>query len=187
MAVYDLEEQEQLEALKSWWKTHGNLITYAVLAVVLVFAAWQGYRYWQQSKSANAAQAYAQLDKAARAKDGKKVRDSAALIMKEFPNSGVAGMAALMGAKAAFDANDLKSAREQLQWAADKSRDETLRATARLRLAGVLLDEKSYDDALKQLASGFPESFAGLVADLRGDVLTAQGKLTDARAAYKLA
>jgi len=56
---------------------------------------------------------------------------------------------------------------------------------ARLRLAGLLLDEKAYDDALKQLGASRPDAFAALFADRRGDVLIAQGKRDEARAAYK--
>jgi len=51
----------------------------------------------------------------------------------------------------------------------------------------VRLDEKQYDDALRLLDQPHPESFAGLYADMRGDILVAQGKLPEAKAAYKLA
>lgn len=187
MAVYDLEEQEQLDAVKRWWRTNGNRVTWAVTAVAVALAGYQGYRYYQGQQTLKAADAYAQVEKAVRAKDNKAALEAAARLEREFAGTGFAGMAALAAAKAAFDQKDLKAAREHLQWAADKAGDETLRATARLRLAGVLLDEKNHDAALAQLNGSFPESFAGLVADARGDVLTAQGKPAEARAAYKLA
>lgn len=187
MAVYDLEEQEQLDALKRWWRDNGTKVTTLVAVVAVALAGYQGYRYYRGTQGQKAAQAYAELEKAVRAKDGKKILETGALIVKEYPSSGFAPMAALNAAKASFDAGDLKSAREHLQWAADKSNDETLRATARLRLAGVLLDEKNFDGALAQLNGAFPESFAGLVADARGDVLAAQGKPGDAKAAYRQA
>jgi predicted negative regulator of RcsB-dependent stress response len=95
-------------------------------------------------------------------------------------------MAALVAAKSAFEANDLKSAKAQLQWAVDHGADE-FKAVAKVRLAGVLLDEKAYDEALKVLAGDVPAQFAGAVADRKGDVLAAQNKLTEARAAYKAA
>ena len=82
---------------------------------------------------------------------------------------------------------DRSSAQSELQWVVDHARDEDLEATARLRLAGVLLDQKKYDDALKVLDAKHPESFDGLFADLTGDILAAQGKPAAAKAAYQRA
>lgn len=187
MAVYDLEEQEQLDALKSWWRTNGTIVAAAVAAVAVAAAGFQGYRYWRSSQALQASEAYAQLEKAARANDGKKIEELGTLILRDYPSSGIATMAALTAAKTSFESGNLQGAREKLQWVVDKAGDESLRATARLRLAGVLLDEKNYDGALAQLNGSFPEGFSGLVADARGDVLVAQGKLAEAKTAYKLA
>jgi len=94
-------------------------------------------------------------------------------------------MAALVAAKISFDAGDLKSAGSQLEWATEHARDEETAAVAHLRLAAVRLDERRYDDALAALGEKHPESFDGLYADLRGDVLVAQGKIEEARVAYR--
>lgn len=187
MAVYDLEEQEQLDALKSWWRSNGNSVTWVALAIVLAAAGYQGYRYWQNSQAQKASDAYAQLSKAVRGNDAKKVREVGTQIAQDFSGNGFAPMAALAAAKASFDSGDLKSAGAQLKWVIDNSKDEELRATARLRLAAVMLDEKNYDGALGVLNEKSPDSFAGLMADARGDVLAAQGKREEARTAYKLA
>jgi predicted negative regulator of RcsB-dependent stress response len=93
----------------------------------------------------------------------------------------------LAAAKSAFDANDLKTAKAQLQWVISKGNDAAYKALARIRLAGVLLDEKSYDEGLKLLAEDFPPSFAPLAADRKGDILVAQNKKAEARAAYQSA
>ena len=92
-------------------------------------------------------------------------------------------MAALVAAKSAFDSSDLKTAKAQLQWAAEHG-NEDIQAIARLRLSAVLLDEKAYDEGLKLLAGSFLPQFASAVADRRGDILVAQNKLEDARKAY---
>ena len=92
-------------------------------------------------------------------------------------------MAALAAAKTAFEANDLKAAKAQLQWAADNGNDE-YKSIAKLRLAGVLLDEKAFDEALKVLNGTFLPQFGAEVNDRKGDVLVAQNKLNEARAAY---
>ena len=66
------------------------------------------------------------------------------------------------------------------------AKDDEYKQLAKLRLAGVLLDEKAYDEALKLLENP-PAAYAALFADRRGDVLVAQSKVADARTAYKLA
>jgi predicted negative regulator of RcsB-dependent stress response len=96
-------------------------------------------------------------------------------------------MAALSAAKASFETGELDDARKNLEWAMEKAREEEMRDVARLRLAGVLLDEKKYDEALKLLSAKSVDAYASLYADLRGDVLAAQGKTADARAAYQMA
>jgi predicted negative regulator of RcsB-dependent stress response len=96
-------------------------------------------------------------------------------------------MAALRAAKSFAVANDLANAKQRLQWVVDKARDEEMRDVARLRLAGVLFDEKSHDEALKLLDAKHVAAFDGLYADLRGDILAAQNKRAEARAAYQIA
>jgi predicted negative regulator of RcsB-dependent stress response len=95
-------------------------------------------------------------------------------------------MAELTAAKSAFDANDLKGAKAQLQWVAEHGNDE-YKAVAKIRLAGVLLDEKAYDEALKTLGGEVPAQFKASVEDRKGDILAAQNKLAEARTAYQAA
>ncbi|MSQ59470.1 MAG: tetratricopeptide repeat protein [Betaproteobacteria bacterium] len=187
MAVYDLEEQETLDSLKSWWKRQGHYVAGGLMVVALAAAGTQGYRYWRNTQTVKAGEVYAQLEQAVRDNDAKKVREVAGHISESYASTGYAAMAALAAAKASFEAGDLKSAAAQLKWVVDNSKDEELRAVARLRWAGILLDEKNYDAALAQLNEKHPESFGALFADARGDVLVAQGKPGDARTAYKLA
>src|SRR5437868_3715485 len=62
--------------------------------------------------------------------------------------------------------------------------DEGYKAVARLRLAALLVDAKQYDEALKQLAEGYPPEFEALAADRRGDVYSLQGKKPEAKNEY---
>jgi predicted negative regulator of RcsB-dependent stress response len=185
--MYDLEEQEQIDALKAWWRENARLVIVAALAAILAAAAVSGWRWYRDTQSTKAAALYAVLDKAMRANDTKQVKEVSAQLIDQYGGTAYGPMAALVAAKADFDAGDLASAAGRLTWAAEHGRDEGVRAVARLRLAGVRLDEKKYDEALKVLEGSHPESFAGMYADLRGDTLFAQGKTGDARAAYKLA
>jgi predicted negative regulator of RcsB-dependent stress response len=187
MAVYDLEEQEQLAELKSWWHRHGNKVTSFVLALALAAAAWQGWQWWQRSQSAQASAIYAGLQQAAEQKDAKRARELAGELIDKYASTSYAGMGALLAARSQVDQDDSKNARVQLAWAAENAKDAGLRELARLRLATVLLDDKAYDEALKQLEAEPSMPFAPRHADLRGDILAAQGKLKEAAAAYDAA
>jgi predicted negative regulator of RcsB-dependent stress response len=122
-----------------------------------------------------AATLYEQLDRSERAGDHKKVRDIAAEITAKYGSSPYGAFAALAGA------------RSQLQWVIDNVKEDEIRDVARLRLAGVLLDEKKLDEALKLVEVKPVESMTGLYADLKGDILLAQGRSAEARSAYQLA
>lgn len=185
--AYDHEEQEQLDTFKAWWAQYGNLVTWVLIAVLLAFSGWSGWKYYQRDQSAKAALLYEEIVKAVEAKDAGKVARAAADIKDKFSRTAYAQMGLLSAAKLAFDANDLKTAKAHLQWIADNGRSEEFRAIAKLRLAGVLLDEKLFDEGLKTLDGSFPEQFAALVADRRGDLLVAQNKTDLARAAYQAA
>jgi predicted negative regulator of RcsB-dependent stress response len=187
MATYDLEEQEQLATLKAWWKDNGNLVMTALSLVLIVFAAWQAWNYYQRNQAAQASGLYDAVQKAAAASDLKQVRESAGAILERYPRTSYAAMAALVSAKAHFQGGDLKTAHAQLAWAVENAKDEGLQDIARLRLASVMLDEKAYDDALKVLDATHGAAFDAPFLAVRGDVLVAQGKKDEARAAYKAA
>lgn len=184
--AYDLEEQEQLDTLKAWWNQYGNLISWLLIIALAGYAAWSGWNYYQRSQSAQAGQLYAELQKAVESKDNARVQRAAADMTDKFGHTAYAQMGALAAAKSAYDANDMKVAKDRLQWVADHGSDE-YKAIAKIRLAGILLDEKAYDEGLKLLSGEFPEQFAGVVADRKGDILVAQNKLEDARMAYQSA
>ncbi len=187
MAIYDLEEQEKLDALKAWWKDNQRTVILAVIAFAVTLAGIQGWRYYQNKRALGAATLYGQLLEGVQAKDSKKVQDAAAAIIKDYGSSGYATLAALTAAKANVEAGNLAAAKGNLSWAAEHAPDEASRDIARLRLAAVLFDEKRYEEALEKLAAKHIDSVAPLYAEMKGDILTAQGKLAEARAAYKQA
>jgi predicted negative regulator of RcsB-dependent stress response len=184
--AYDLEEQEQLATLKAWWEKYGNLTTWVLIAGLAAYSGWQGWNYYQRNQAGAASALYDELQSAVQAKDNAKVLRAAGDMESKFGGTAYAPMAALVAAKSSFEANDLKSAKIHLQWTAEHGADE-FKALAKIRLAGVLLDEKAYDEALKALAGDVPAQFAGAIADRKGDILAAQNKLPEARAAYQAA
>lgn len=184
--AYDHAEEEQLASLKAWWNQYGNLVTWLVIIVLAAYAAWAGWGAYQRNQSAQAAQLYEELQKAVTAQDKEKIQRVATDMEDKFSRTAYAQMSGLTAAKSAFDSNDFKTAKAQLQWVADKGSAE-YKAVAKIRLAGILLDEKSYDEGLKVLAGDFPAEFAGVVSDRKGDIFVAQNKLDEARTAYHAA
>lgn len=187
MAAYDLEEQEQLDELKTWWKMHGDRITALVAAVAIALAGWQGWNWWQRTQSAQASGLYAGLQQAFAQNDAKRARDIAGELIDKYSGTAYAGLGALLSAKAEAVAGDGKTARAQLGWAAEHASDDAIRDLARLRLAALLLDDKDYDGAMKQLAAEPQAPLAPRFGELKGDVLLAQGKTAEAKAAYQAA
>jgi len=187
MAALDLQEQEQFEALKAWWKDNGAWILGALLIVVVAMGGWRGWQYYQHKQADEAAILYHQFIEQLASNDAGRINDAAAAMTDKFASTGYAARAALLAAQVNEQGKDLARARTQLQWVIDHAGEPDLKDVARLRLAAVFLDEKNYADALKLLEAKHPDSFDGLYADLRGDVLSAQGKIDEARSSYKLA
>jgi predicted negative regulator of RcsB-dependent stress response len=181
--AYDLEEQEQLDELKAWWKRHGKTVMVGLGMALAAFAAYQGWKAYQYRQALEASMQYDALTRLDE-KDIKGIRSISGQIMEKYAGTTYAARAALIAAKANYAANDPKSARAQLEWARSHAKEDALRAIAQLQLAAIQYDEKQYDAALKTLDEKHDAGYDGLFADLKGDVLAAQGKTAEARAAY---
>jgi predicted negative regulator of RcsB-dependent stress response len=187
MATYDLEEQEKIDGLKSWWEVYGTLAIIIVATFVAGIFGTQAWKYYQKQQSDQTVELFISLQGIAESRDSEKTRDAARLLTEGFPGSGYASRAALISARASIDAKDMKNARNQLQWVLVNTKEIELKDIARLRLAGLLLDEKKHDEALKLLESKHSEFFDSLYGDLKGDVFADKGSISEARAAYKMA
>jgi predicted negative regulator of RcsB-dependent stress response len=183
----DLEEQEQLDQLKAFWRQYGNLITWVLAAVLAAFAGWNIYQRWLISQSALASGLYDELDRVVRVHESDKVGRVFADIKDKFGDTIYAQQAGLLAAKALFESGKVDDAKAALAWVADKSSDPGYQAVARLRLASVLIESKAFDEALVQLGKSFPVEFSALAADRRGDVFMLQGKKAEARAEFEKA
>ena len=187
MAVYDLDEQDQIDELKAWWARYGGAITVGLVLAVLVIGSVQGWRWWSGKRAEDASVLYSAVSDAARAKDPAKAKDAVSQITDRYAGTGYAPRAALLYAKMLYDSGDRKGAAAQFTWAAEHAKEDELQAIARFRLAQVQIDDKQYDAALATLDVKHPDSFDGVFADLRGDALAAAGRAADARTAYETA
>ncbi|MGH8679149.1 MAG: YfgM family protein [Burkholderiales bacterium] len=185
--MYDLEEQEQIAALKAFWAEYGRMIIAGVAAFVIGVSGVQGWRYYQRTNAEQASSLYGKLETAVNKGDTTEIRSAGTEILSRYSATPYAAMAALVMAKTEYDDGKADAAAKQLEWALEHAKSDEVRSMARLRLAGVLLDQKKYDDAIKLLEAKVSDSFVALYADMRGDVLVAQGKNADARAAYQQA
>jgi predicted negative regulator of RcsB-dependent stress response len=183
----DLQEQEQIDALKAFWKRYGNLVTWLLVAVMAAFAGWNGWNWWQRDQAMKSGAMYDELERAAQAGDAAKTARIFADLKARFPRTNFAQQGALATAKLQFDQGQLDAARDTLSWVADKGTEDEIRTVARLRLAALQAEAKQFDAALKTLDAATAPTFEALVADRRGDVLAALGKPELARAAYQAA
>ncbi|MEW5771198.1 MAG: tetratricopeptide repeat protein [Pseudomonadota bacterium] len=185
--AYDLQEQEQIDEAKVWWKEHGNKVIWGVTVFLLAAGGWRAWETWSRNQAAEASMLFDQAVQAVGVNDAKAAKQITAGIMENHGRSAYATPAAWLAARLNYETNDLKSARAQYQYALDHARDEGTRQLARLRLAAVMFEEKDLAGALAQLQAPFAPAFTGLAEQLRGDILMAQGKAAEAKAAYKLA
>ncbi|MFM7123040.1 MAG: YfgM family protein [Fluviibacter sp.] len=186
MAVYDLEEQEQIAALRSWWKQYGGWATGIVLAIAMGWLGWYGWQTYLKTQNAEASRVFLVLQQASAQQNTSQVKQAAGELVNQYPRSQFASLGALLAATTLEAAGDAKSAEAQLVWVAENGKD-AVRGVARLRLAGVQMDQKDFDGALKTLSETAPAGFAARFDAARGDVYAAQGKLTEARSSYDAA
>ena len=180
----DLEEQEQLDQLKHFWTQYGNVITWSLIAVLGVVAAWNGFNIWQRNQSVQAAAMYDEVERVVKSADTAKIDRVFADMKDKYASTTYAQQAGLLVAKHYFSIGNVDATKAALTWVADKASDQGYQAVAKLRLAGVLMESKAFDEALQQLSGSFPTSFDALLADRKGDIFLLQGKKTEALAEY---
>lgn len=181
----DLEEQEKLDELKAWWKQNAKWVITGLTVFLLAVAGWRGWQTWTHKQAVEASQLFDRALQAAMMNDAKAVREITGQIMENYSRTAYAAPAAWLAGQINYDSGDLKSATAQYAYALDKARDAGVKQLARLRLASIRLENKDLDGALALLQQPHDEAYAGLYANLKGDVLVELGKTEEARAAYQ--
>lgn len=180
-------DKEQIQMVKDWWKQYGTTILVAVLVFAVINFGW---RHWQQYKHHRIDRNSTDYMQMLVAFDQQK-KDEAKLyakrLMQDDSKSAYASLAALMQAKVAVQAGDLKLAQEQLQFVIKKSSDNTLCQLARIRSARIFLATKQPQEALKLLATVNDDAYKAEINEISGDALLALGKALEAKQAYQKA
>ena len=186
----DLEEQEQLDQIKHFWKQYGNAITWLLIVVMGAFASWNFYNYWQRSQAQQAAALFDEVDRAVLASDAARMDRVFSDMKDKFGGTAYAQQAGLLVARQYITLEKTDAAKAALAWVAEQSSDAGYQALARLRLAAISMESNNFEEALKLLSMSYPASFEALVADRKGDVLVLQGDkakaVTEYEKAYRL-
>lgn len=182
--TYDLEEQEQIDAIKAWWAKYGNFILTLITVVLLAVASWQWWNWYQRNQATQAAGVFEALQAAVDQRQTAQVLDASARLQQSYGKTAYAPRGALLAATALQAAGDDAQARERLQWVVNH-KDDALAPVARLRLAALLIDAGNAADALPVLNVSAPAGFEALFADRRGDVLFVMGRSAEAASAWQ--
>lgn len=183
-------EEEQIEAIKNWWKENGKQ---TLVAVVLVAGGWFGFQNYEASQLATAEaassiyQSVLTLNNSEDEADKGKRAQLLDQLKGEFGNTIYGQFAALFEAKDAVDSGDLALAAEQLRFVVENAKDEALVQLATVRLARVLLAQEKADEALALVDVNVIGTFEAEYEETKGDILLVQGNKDAARDAYSKA
>lgn len=183
----DLQEQEQLDQIKHFWKQYGNLVTWVLIAVLSAYAAWNGWQWWQRDQAVKAGALYEEVEKAVQSGEVDRAATLFATLRERYGRTAYAEQGGLLVARAQYEKGQADNANATLGWVSEHGSQDEYKTIAKLRMASILLDRKQHDQALKALERASAKEFEALVADRRGDILLAQGKKDEAKSAYQKA
>ena len=185
--MVDRTEEEQIEAIKQWWKENGSAVILGVIIGVGALVGWRGWNNYQDSQARAASALYQEMLSAQQLSDTDALRDKGQQIIDEYGSTPYVTFAAMLLATQAVADGELEKAEQQLRLALDKVGEPSLEHVARLRLLQVLVAREKYDAALQVINDTELGEFTAQYEELRGDILLAQDKPDAARQAYQLA
>lgn len=180
-------EKEQIDAIRKWWEQNGKAIVVGAVLGITALVGWQTWSQYQRSVAESASAEFAQLLTELERNDAAAVGQRGQHIVGQLGGSVYADAAALALARTSLDAGDSAAAKTHLQRVIDDPQLPEIGHVARLRLARVLFDEQSYEEALKTLEVTVPEAYVSSYEELKGDVYMARGDRELARTAYEKA
>jgi len=185
--VSDRTEEEQIEAIKQWWKENGSAVILGVIIGVGSLVGWRGWNSYQDSQARAASSLYQEMQTAQQNDDSETIKQTGQQILNEYGGTPYAAFAAMALARQAVNADDLATAEKHLRLALNTLSEPSLQHVARLRLLQVLTAADKHDEALAMIDSTKHGEFTAQYEEIRGDILLAQNQPDAARQAYQLA
>lgn len=183
MAEYETEEQ-QVEALKDWWKQNGLAVIGGAVLGISALVGWRGWNWHQDKQATEASDIFAVVQEAANKNDATALQEQTNILRDNYASTPYAPLAVLHQAKNQIDQGDNVAAEESLRWVLKNSKQDTVQNVARLRLARLLLADKKVDEAQAMVNSGMSDAYASLTNEIRGDIFVAKGEIEQAKEAY---
>lgn len=180
-------DDEQVEALRHWWKENGRSVIAGVVIAAVALIGWQQWNSYKINRAEAASTEYLAFIEQIQAEqppEGAVERGQA--LLDKYGSTPYGPLTAFWLARYHVQKEQLEQAAQNLRWALDNADTDALRHVARLRLGRVLMAQQKYDEALALTPSG-SEAFGAEYQELRGDVLSAQGKAEQAAGAYRQA
>jgi predicted negative regulator of RcsB-dependent stress response len=182
-----LDEREQAEQLKQWFKENWLWMAAGIGLGLGGLYGWQGWNAYLDGKSRAAAERFTAMLQAFESQDPARGQELAGEITGQYGSTPYADQAVLVLARVAVEQGNLDEAATRLRQVMEQSKDKELALVARLRLARVQLAQGKHDEALATLDSTDATAVGAAVAELRGDVLLARGDEAAALEAYRKA
>ncbi|EFI23952.1 tetratricopeptide repeat protein [Neisseria sp. oral taxon 014 str. F0314] len=183
-----LEEQQELDDFKYFWKNWGRWLFALLIAAALGYLGYIIYKDHKISQNREAAEVLAQMvDKAQSKADSKQINADLLKLQQDYSNTVPAAQATMMVAATEFDAGRYDTAAGHLNWVLSNQKAPLIQALAAQRLAVVLLQQKKYDAAITVLNTKVEADFEPLLLEAKGDVYAAQNKTKEATQSYQQA
>jgi len=179
-----LTEEQQVEVIKKWWKENGMAVVAGLVIGSLALFGWRGWIEYKDTKAVEASALYGEFQKNLLANNKESIGKLKSELIAEHKSTPYAALAALAAAKKAVEESDMKSAKNDLQWVVDNTRQNQIQHTARIRLLALMVNDAEYDAALALLAIKDTGGYTAIYEDLRGDIFLAKGDMVAANAAY---
>ncbi|UCB54650.1 MAG: tetratricopeptide repeat protein [Thiotrichales bacterium] len=178
-------EDQQIEAIKKWWKENGASLILGLGIGVAALLGWREYLSYQTGHSAEASDLYqaVQAQVTNNRLDDAHIK-KADLIRSDYSDTPYAALVSMAQAKFEYEQGDVESALMRLRWASENSTEADVQHVAKLRLARILISQSNYDEAEAILTSTYPAGFASGYEELKGDLYAARGETALARVAY---
>ena len=183
-----LEEQQELDDFKYFWKNWGRWLFALLIAAALGYLGYIIYKDHKISQNREAAEVLAQMvDKAQSKADSKQINADLLKLQQDYPDTVPAAQATMMVAATEFDAGRYDTAAGHLNWVLSNQKAPLIQALAAQRLAVVLLQQKKYDAAIAASNTKVEADFEPLLLEAKGDVYAAQNKIKEAAQSYQQA